>query len=423
MKPLKDVTCMVIDHGLFVSVAEKMARDFKRVLYHVPNDDPFPTVNKSMVGVGINGIEVVDNPWDDYNEIDLWFFGDVGFGPFQDWLVEQGETVWGSRCGDELELNRPFAKDILKTVGLPVGKHKVIRGVKNLRSYLKEHKNVFVKVSRWRGSTESFHSPDYKNIEPHLDEMEFRLGPVKDLMEFDVEAELPDRCEVGSDSYCIEGRLPSLYLAGFEVKDAGYCGAICKSSDLPKPMLETDLALAGVLAAYGYRGFYSTEVRVGKDQIPYLIDPTMRLPNPPGFLYSEMYQNFSEIVWAGANGECLDPVSLGKVGVQLQMKSTWSDGGNWQPIDFDSKYSEQVKIVNACKIGDQFYCVPLPLGIAECGSIVGWGDTVDAAIKHATKAADTVGGYSIKINTDALNKASDTCKEAKEKYGIDLGIK
>ena len=125
-------------------------------------------------------------------------------------------------------------------------------------------------------------------------------------------------------------------------------------------MLDTDNALAKVMKSYGYRGFYSTEIRVGKDGVPFLIDPTMRTPNPPGFLYSEMYSNFSEIVWKGANGILVDPKPLGKFGVQLQMKSSWSDSGHWQPIDFDMKFRQQIKIANACKIGDQFYSVPLP---------------------------------------------------------------
>ena len=273
---LKNATVIVIDHGLFVEAAVRLARDFKRVLYYCPNDsDPFPKINNECIGVGLEGVEVVKSPWEHYDEIDLWFFPDVGFGAFQDWLVEQGETVWGSRSGDELELHRPFAKDVLKIIGLPVGKHKIIKGVKNLRSYLKENENVFVKVSKYRGTTESFHSPNYKNIEPHLDEMEFNLGPVKELMEFDVEEELSDKCEVGSDSYCIDGKLPQIHLAGFEKKDCGYCGSILERKELPPPMMQVDDKFAQVMGSYGYRGFYSTEIRVGKDGVPFLIDPTV----------------------------------------------------------------------------------------------------------------------------------------------------
>lgn len=423
MKKTSDLVVCCIDHGLFVSAAERMARDVKRMLYYVPNDsDAFPRWNASFIGAGLENIEVIDSPWEHYNEIDLWVFFDVGFGAFQDWLVEQEEVVWGSRSGDELELNRPYAKEAMKLVGLPVGNHILIKGVKNLRSYLKENKNVFVKVSRWRGSTESFHSPDYKSIEPHLDEMEFNLGPIKDIMEFDVEEELPDRCEIGSDSYCIDGELPSLHLAGFEVKDAGFCGSILPHKNLPKPMQEADDKLSQLLGSYGYRGFYSTELRIGKDKIPYLIDPTMRMPNPPGFLYSEMYRNFSEIIWHGANGELVDPDPVAKFGVQLQMKSSWSDTEHWQPVDFKEKDRNFVKIVNGCKINNQFYSVPMPLGISECGSVIGYGDTVKEAVDMATKVADSVGGYSIKMNTKALQDAVDVCHEAKEKYGIDIGI-
>ncbi len=146
-----------------------------------------------------------------------------------------------------------------------------------------------------------------------------------------------------------------------------------------------------------------------------------RLPNPPGFLQTLMLKNYSEIIWQGANGECVEPEYDHAFGVQLQIKSTWSDQEHWQPIDFDAKYRDQVKIVNPCKINGRHYCVPLRFGIAECGAVVGTGDSIDAAVKMAKKAADTIEGYMLKVDCNVMDDAIEACEGAKA-MGTDLKI-
>lgn len=423
MKPIHQVVVLYVDRGLFAESAIRMAKDCKKVYYHVPNDsDPFPLFNGSMIGYGMEGIEVVDSVFGPhFEECDLVVFPDCGMAELQIHIESLGKKVWGSRGGSDLELDRPYAKELLKSVGLPVGKHQIIKGVKTLRGYLKENKDQYVKISRFRGSTESFFSRTYKDVEPHLDEMEFKLGPLKDVVIFDVEDSLPDRCEVGSDSWCVDGKMPQNHLAGIELKDAAFGGVIRNVKDLPEPLTKVDEAIAPLLKRFGYRGPYSTEVRIGKDQIPYLIDFTARLPNPPGFLQTLMFNNYSQIIWEGANGNCIEPEYDHAYGVQIQIKSSWSDQEHWQPIAFDPKFRSQIKIVNPCKINGQFFCVPLRFGIAECGSVVGTGDSIQAAIKSAKAAADTLEGYMLKVDDNVLDDALKACEEAKE-LGVDLGI-
>jgi len=423
MKKLNQVVALVSDRGLFCEVAIRLAKDFRKVYYFVDNDaDPFPLANASVIGLGMENIEVVDSFFGPhFEECDLCVFPDVGQGQLQLHCQSLGKAVWGCRMGSEMELDRPYSKELLKEVGLPVGEHHLIRGVKNLRNFLRTHEDVYVKVSRFRGSTESFHSPSYKKIEPHLDEMEFKLGPLKDIMVFDVEQSLPDKVEVGSDTYSVDGQTPNRYLCGIELKDAAYGGVILSNEDLPKPLMAVDEKMSPLLEQFGYRGFYSTECRIGRDQVPYMIDFCARCGNPPGFLQTYLLKNYSEIVWKGANGECVEPKFDHKYGVQLQIKSSWSDQEHWQPISFDPKFRDQIKIVNPCKINGQFYSVPLRFGIAECGSVVGTGNSLKEAIASAKAAADTLEGYMLKVDDNVLDEALKACEEAKQ-MGIDLRI-
>lgn len=792
MKPLSEVKALCCDRGLFVELADRVGRDVASMRYYAPNDsDPWPKWNPSMIGYGYEHLEVVDSFFGPhFEETDLFIFFDTGFGWLQEHLLGLGKMVWGSRTADELELSREFCKRELKAAGLPVGPYEIVQGMEALREHLQSHENVYVKVdSRIRGNCESFFAKNYKLVEPLLDEMEFQLGPLKELISFDVEEALPDRVEIGSDSYCVDGKTPSVHLAGIEVKDCCYAGRILEASKMPQAIQTVDQKMSPVMGRLGYRGLYSTEIRVGKDGIPYMIDfcfddktevmtdsgwklfkdclendklatlntetreieyqkpsryichdwcgdmiritnrkktieclvtpnhdvlrtdrdnkrifkekadaltdrgfiprtglwkggrntsfvlpeyyhewdffgktgkfitkkfhhdPPKFIPmktwasfmgwylsegsvgglpkvakhrvqhlvtitqtkyvdevagtlsampfdwdyngkdfrinstqlavhlrqfglchqkfipqcikdsspdvineflrtfalgdgitvkpdkngytsgqeymttskrladdlqevifksggvanirirknagtvgkfpggnsykrnhdiyivsqtkryndfwfetgcrkgqfikrekyngkiycatvpngtlyvrrngkpfwsgncaragNPPGFLYSEMYANFSEIIWQGANGSLIDPEPVAEWGVQLQFKSAWSADGKWQAINFDSKYRQQIKIANGCEIDGEFYHIPLHLGMAECGSVIGWGDSLEEAIKHCAEAAETIEGHDLSIKPEALEEAKGELEKAKE-MGVDL---
>lgn len=423
MKDTKDIVVLYLDRGLFCESAIRMAKDVKRVFYHCFNNaDPFPVLNASIIGHGMEGIEVVDSIFGKhFDEADLIVCPDVGDGELQEHCLSLGKKVWGAKMGCELEQDRPYFKDMLESVGLPVGPHKIIKGVKNLRAYLKEHDNQFVKVSRYRGSTESFHATSYKDVEPHLDEMEFKLGPLKEMMIFDVEEALPNKCEVGIDDWCVGGKSPETVSAGLEDKDRCYVMRWQKKSELPKPLREVNDKMHPMLCDHDYRGFVSSEVRIGKDGKPYFIDISCRHGHPPGFLQMYMLKNYSDIIWRGANGECVEPEFDHAYGIQLHIKSAWADREQWQPIYFDPRNRDQIKIVNPCRINGTYYCVPLRFGISACASIVGSGDSIEAARKSVEKAAKGIEGYMLDIDFAAIDDALDSLEDAKA-MNVNLNI-
>src|SRR5689334_1473842 len=106
MSDISSKTCLVFGHGLELPVAERLARDFKRVLYFSEWEEGFSTINKAVIGDGIDNLERCYDFWSVKNEIDLWCFPDIGHSGLQLELEKQGFRVWGSRKADQLETNR-----------------------------------------------------------------------------------------------------------------------------------------------------------------------------------------------------------------------------------------------------------------------------------------------------------------------------
>ena len=417
MKETKDVTALVVDNGLFVELALRLAKDFKKVYYHVPWISAFPKMNNGMIGTGFDEIEVVSDVYGDhFDEIDVFIFPDVYFGPLQEHLQSLGKIVWGGRMGEDLELSREGMKELLKELGLPVGGYDVMTGTAELRKFLKENKDRYVKINKWRGTFETFHAPDYKAVEPKLDEVEYNLGAFKHITEFIVEEALNDKVEFGTDAWTIDGKYPDKLFSGIEVKDKGFIGIFTDYKNIAEPLTRFNEAIKPVLKDYGYRGFFSSEVRIGQDHEPYMIDFCARAPSPPNEVYQEVYTNLAEVIWKGANGETVTPVSKFKYGAEILIHSSWADK-NWQPVDFPAEIRDKVKLRNAVKIKDQFYVIPQSVGLPEIGAVIGLGDTMEEAINDAKETGKQVSGYYLEIPEDSLEQA-----EAEVQKLDDLGL-
>lgn len=418
LKDKSEVTAICIDNGLFVELALRLSRDYKKVYYCVPGwTSGFPRMHEAWVGMGLDGITVVDDFWPVYDEIDLWFFPDVYFGGMQLYLEGQGKKVWGARMGEEMELNRDAMKKHMANLGLPVNPWRKIKGIDKLREYLKQHGKKWVKINKWRGMMESFFSKDYKSIEPKLDEVEYALGAFKHIMEFIVEDDLPDCVEVGIDAYTIDGKFPKKLLTGIEIKDKGFVGYFTDYAKLPDVITRFDETMSETLKNFGYRGFYSTELRIGKDHKPYMIDQCARAGSPPSELYQEIYTNLGDIIWQGANGKVIDPIPAAKYGAEILIHSSWADK-NWQPIDFPEKYRNLIKLRNLVKIKGTYYVVPQDVGLPEIGAVIGMGETLEDAIKQAHEVAESVTGYYIQVFPESLDEATEQIDKI-HSFGID----
>ena len=411
-KEFKNATVLVWDSGIFVEVAKRLAEDFGRVMYFAEWRSGYPTSRGLLVGDGDDDIERIQDPWEfiQRDEIDLYVFPDVYEWGVMDYLASTGKRVWGCRRGAELELDRPKAKEIMEKAGVPIGDYKMIVGLDALRKYLKGHEDAWIKINSTRGDMETFHAPTYEKIEPRLDELEHTLGAKKKIMRFCVEAGIPDAIEAGYDGFTIDGQFPRVGITGIEVKDKGYVGRTTRYADVPPQVRAVNDALVPNFKRYKYRGFWSNEVRIGKDGVGYPIDLTCRAGSPPSEVYMNMMSNLAEIIWYGAEGIMIEPEYTDTWGAEVLIHSQWADK-NWVHLTFPPELRRNIKMRHYTIIEGEHYIVPQLTGMPEIGAVVATGKSAKEAIDKAKDIAKQVSGYDVEIPVDSMDEALVDLKE------------
>ncbi len=405
---LNDKIACVVDNGLFAELAVTLAKSFRHVYYLGSWVTAFPRSNALTIGEGLPNVSRISEIWSVLDTIDLFVFPDIYHGTLQGYLRGLGKRVWGSGIAESLEYKRGQSKQWLADVGLPVGEYQVIRGLNDLRRYLQRHDGQVYVKSTVRGDMETFKVEDggYSLIEPRLDELEHILGAKKLDYEFVVEEHIEAAAEVGYDGFTIDGDWPKSSLFGVEAKDTGYVGQVTAYSEMPKALRYVNNKLSGLFKELNYRGFWSSEVRTGADDgVAYLIDPCCRMASPPGELYLYLIENLAEVIWAGADGELVQPEFKHEYAAQLVLKSDWAQYG-WQPLGFPEDVREHVKIHYLTIKNGKYYFVPQQIPIPEIGAVVAGGDSQEEAIANCIEIAEHVKGYDVKFEASALEKAA-----------------
>jgi hypothetical protein len=405
----KDKSCLILDNGLFCPLAELLAPSFGRLGYYVDWQSSFPDARELIIGNGLDGIERVKYLWDVIDEFDLIVFPDCTHGDLQEYLRAKGKRIWGAGKQAQLELARWKTKGLLTELGLPVNESEQIYGIDNLRAYLKEHEDVYVKISTFRGLGETFHSQNYDEVKGQLDEFESRNGALATIVDFVVEKAIPDAREIGSDSYCIDGEFPNKNFVGVEVKDKAYFGKLVDYDELPDTVKDINTKLSYHMD--GYRQFWSTEVRE-KDGVGYLVDITARQASPAGETFCHAFTNLPDILWNGAEGKLVHSESSAKFVAQIILCSEWAES-HWQLVEFPDEIRPFVKLYNHCRIDGKDYVVPQIAKMKQLGSVIGLGNTADEACKAAKERAGKIKGYDLEAESDALDKAMSEMEGSK----------
>ena len=395
LMPASEVTCCVIDSGIFHEIAAKLAETYKKVYYHCWGwEKAYPSMNLTEIGKGFPNVEILTSPFgDEFDDIDLFVFPDCHLGPVQVHLESLGKIIWGSRMAEILELDRVHMKELMRSKGLPVGPYKEVYGMDALRKHLTDRKNQWVKVNKFRGQLETFKSKNIKAIEPKLAEVEYKLGPNAEDMHFIVEDDLPDKIEIGTDAYTVDGQFPKSLLAGIEIKGSGFVGVFTEYAKLAPSITRFNQAMVPEFKKYGYRGFFSTELRIGRDKKDYMIDFCARCPSPPNELYQELYKNLAKIIWNGANGIMVDPEPIAKYGAEAVMHSTWAIN-NWQPVEFPKDLKLHIKLRNALVKKGRYYNIPQGDGGSGIGGGCGLGRH-DAGRDRSSEGNRRAGGRTL----------------------------
>jgi hypothetical protein len=390
----------------------------KKVYYFSDWEEGFSSLNKAIVGDGFEDIERAADIWKIKKDVDLWVFPDVQHSGLQLELESQGYAVWGSREGDSLELDREYFLDTLKEVGLDVPPYEVIVGITSLRKFLKNKEDYYIKVSLFRGSFETEHWEDWDTDNGKLDGWAVRFGRAKEQIRFLCFPSIDTPLEIGGDTYCVDGKWPSLMLHGIEWKDRSYFGSVTAYKDMPEQLREVMEAFGPVLAGYRYRNQWSMEDRVKDDKHHYFIDATCRMGLPSTASQLELWNNIPDIFWHGAHGELVEPKPAGKFCVEsiLTMKG---DHSEWRVTEIDKDLVQWVKFADCCEV-DGKLC--FPSSDSPGGDDIGWlvsiGDTPEEAIATQNKHADMLPD-SMDANTECLAYVLKEIHE-EEKKGIEF---
>lgn len=419
MKDPQDVVAVVHDHGLFIELALRLARTYKKVYITTPSERGFPTLDDCSPGDGFDTIERCEDVWSVKDKVDLAIFPDIQGASTQLELVRQGIPVWGSRNADRLELHREFFVGTLKKLGLEVPTFHTCHGLKELRHYLEDKSDKYIKISRFRGSTETRHWIDEDLSYGILDEFAITFGAMQNHVPFLVFDPIPAEVEWGYDGYFCGGKFPRLSIQGPEIKDRCYIGAVTDYDDLPEMVREVNEAFAPVLAQYGMCNNWSTEIRKENEKRSVFIDPTPRFPSPAGEGMMEIFDNVPDYIWAGANGECIDPVPV-KVGgkpaefVVECLLEHHDPSERWRVLRIPEETRKWFKIYNVCGIDDLLGIPPQAHMGDTCGAVLGVGTTIEKAVDHLKDNLESVENPNFHAHLDALMDAVREIHEAAE---------
>lgn len=415
MKDVSQSTACVIDHGLGIPVAQRLARNgFARVLYYCPNSEGFPTINRCIIGHDMEGIEKIDSFWKIKKEIDCFVFPDIGLGDLQLELESQGFPVWGSRDGDTLEIFRQHFCKVLKGLGLEVAPFVPVKGLNALRLHLKDAEDKYIKISRYRGSMETFHWRSWDLDEGKLDVLAVKMGPAKELIAFLVFDAIDTPLEIGGDTSCVDGQWPKLMLHGDECKDHSYLGVVTPRGEMPEKIQEVLDAFGPVLKEFRYRNQWSMEVRIVGDK-GYFIDPCCRIGLPSTLSQMMIWENWPEHVWAGANGELCE-LKPSATHAAEAIITTKSERDEWPVIRIPPELKEWTGFGNCFQIDGK---IAFPADEGQ-GHEVGWlgatGDSIKGVIDNLHEHTDLLPD-GLDADTDAL---VDLLHELEESVKADI---
>lgn len=408
-------TCLIWEAGLFVSLAERLARDFGRVLYACPWKNAYPKAAAAHIGYGLPGVERVLNFWDHVDEADIIIFPDIYDSDMQKICERLGKPVWGNRDAERMELNRWEMRKLQKRLGISAPETKLFTCVEDLEDHLKEVENKYVKISTFRGDQETWHHDTWHTTEILLDDFTHRVGALKNQYEFIVEDAI-DGVELAYDGWTVHGKFPDKVYFGYEIKDKGYVGKFVDYKDLPEPIQEVNKKLSPILELERAVGFCAFEMRINGDGKPYLYDPCMRAFSPPIEVMMEAYTNIAEIIWEGAHGRLVQPESGGEFVAELMIHSNFALT-NWVPIEFPEEIRNWVKLRNAAMIDGKLYHVPVGGDMPEIGAVVAVADSMEEAINLVKERAEKIKGHLLEIPVQALDDAQEEIEKGK-KVGV-----
>lgn len=409
---------LVVDYGYFPEMAKALAKKYGVVFYGTNWHSYNPTPDKCYMGKDVPGIIHVEEIEDVIKSVDLVAFFDVGDYARQRSLRADGKKVFGAAGSELIELDRVYFKDILQQAGLAGPPFEVVYGIDNLRAYLQEKENLWVKIdSKWRGIKETWFHEDWETSYTTVDELAHTLGCDRQDFRWVVEECWPG-IEGGADYFYSGGQVLPIGTQGFEDKNEQYLCKAIPVEQMSKQVRKVQAGMDPFHAMWGTSGMCSTEVRVLSEKMygydvgeGYFLDATQRAGSPPAEIITGMYSNLPYIIRACAHGEMITPAPIAKYAAQVILKSSMAMHEHC-PVSVEPGFEDQVKFRRMRMKGEQLFIIPMH-GDEIIGSAVGYGRTKEEAEDQALEAANKVKCKELYFKDD-FDEIHETLLMAKE---------
>lgn len=420
MKSVEELHVAILDYGTFIGLADGLSKKCKRVSYHSPHQQEYLGIDRCVIGDGMERFERVDEYLDPefFNSVDLWVFPDIEFGGLQKYLRSIGKLVWGSMGASDLELFRTKFLKVVKEVGLEMVNSVPIFGLTRLADHLKDRENVWVKINRYRDNKETFHWQDWVHGQRDLEQLACAFGPLKDHVWFVVQDAIEGDddqpvLEFGYDGLMVTSpdrvpQYPKSSFAGYEKKNELYLGSLLPYTELPEEVQIVNEKFGPVLAEYGYRNFWATEIRKKGDKF-YFIDPTARMAGQTMEHQFENMTNLPEVLLAGAQGILVEPEFEHDFAAEATLHYKGCEEG-WKTFVLAPEQERWVKLYRCCKC-DGAYQYP-PHKSNEVGVVLGLADGIEESIDDLKKHFEAIKDEPVSVEMAGFADLLEQIKDA-----------
>ena len=402
---------LVIDiGGLFTEDAVRFARDNNNVKYFCEWREAFAGITRAKIGDGLEGIERVDNYESHLDRSDLIWIPDTMCASLTEFLKAHDYPVAGAGAAEKLENNRWYGRTRQIANGLAGQETHKIPGVPLLREFLQKNENYYVKIDAYRETLESFKHTDYDSSEQELDDLSLKLGPYKDDFDFIVEKIMPGK-EPGIDGITFDGELLYPAMCGYEEKGVGIIERVYNSEkEMPAALLEINRGFAPEFKKHKTRFYFSVEMKMHKDKIPYPIDLTIRKAAPgTSAIQNEAIDNYTEVAVGLATGVKVNPIVKKKYYGAVSGESSKAEK-RWLNIKFPKDMRRWVKFRMAVRRNKLYYACP---GFPSVVTVVSEGDTIDQVINDLKDKVKEIKAASLNFDTKGLDDIKQNIQEGK----------
>ena len=380
---------LVIDTNLAIDHVLRFVEDGHEVYYYLANLSAFPKLEDQVSGDGFSGVNKVEDYGAVLDRVDLVVITDSCFPDLAVKLKDMGKPVFGPTPElVKMENDRVYAWRRARELGVGVPDGEVVRGLSELRKWLKYRedgeKRWWVKISKFRGSIETFSVTSVVEAEVLLSEAKF--GPYVEELEFLVQEECSG-VEIGCDAFvCPEGVLKPVSYT-IEEKGRGNVAVFTEDVGFLREFYDK---VMDVVKREDYRCYLCVEGFWDGSQFR-MLEPTPRFPFPVSSLYPRFVKNYTEVIYGVATGKVVQPevdwdnpymaeltVSTDMVDMWRTIKSEWIG---------EIKDRDGVGFRRVVRKFDQYWFVPGDVVVATANAR---GKTVEESLERAKKVAESI---------------------------------